>query len=377
MCFMPAAITEMGEQVYNFTPRAAAPLTPSNGGRGGGADSFPMLGEAVPMPKSIVMLQFLCIFMGLGNLLLVGLLLAQRRKTAQNVLIGIFLCGCILDVGCGILLWFPPYGVPWLSAAVFGVAALLLAPTIIVPVVRMKQMSAADKLVVEDARQYDEAWQLTVQPENASALQALEARVKRWKHEGATVSRLGRKVHNELLSASKAALTDKPRQTIRDLGVLFGQAAALNPHFQSIVRQWSAGLGVHQPTTPVKRRARAIEKLFRMYRGDSGCLIDLVRASVTFNSFEEMMECLQRILSDKRAVVLQIKNRFAFDYDSAASAGYRNLAISFVLVDQFTMQHAIDKHVTELQFGLATIDTMKHDMNGHDSYVAWRNARAE
>ena len=180
-------------------------------------------------------------------------------------------------------------------------------------------------LVVDDAKAYDVAWQLNVQPENASALQALEARVNRWILEGASVSRLAKKVHAELRAASAAAMTDKPRQTIRDLGVLFGQAAALNTHFQSMVRRWSSGLGTHHPTTPVKRRARAIEKLFRMYRGDAGCLIDLVRASVTFNTFEEMMACLDRILNDERAVCLQIKNRFAFGYDSAASAGYGDL----------------------------------------------------
>ena len=49
-----------------------------------------LLTEGVPMPKSIVMLQFLCIFMGIGNLVLVGLLFARRRKAAQTVLIAIF-----------------------------------------------------------------------------------------------------------------------------------------------------------------------------------------------------------------------------------------------------------------------------------------------
>lgn len=50
--------------------------------------------------------------------------------------------------------------------------------------------------------------------------------------------------------------------------MLYGQAAVLNDHFQQLVMEWAEGEGttvvVH--SSPIKRRSRAIEKVFRSYR---------------------------------------------------------------------------------------------------------------
>ena len=182
---------------------------------------------------------------------------------------------------------------------------------------------------------------------------------------------------------SKPGTVNKPRQRINLLGPLLGQAAALNGHFQDIVAGWAdntncivafSGATVH--TCSVKRRTRAIEKLFRSYSGDARWLIDLVRAGVTFRTLDAMRHYLRCIRNDARVAILQIKNRFRLDYDSGMSAGYRNLSISLLVVDELTMRLGVDAHVCELQLGLEEIDSLKNDQ-GHHNYVTWRNARAE
>ena len=83
--------------------------------------------------------------------------------------------------------------------------------------------------------------------------------------------------------------------------MLFAQAGAVNDHFQGLVLQWAEGLGgsvVH--SSPVKRRARAIEKLHRSYNGDPGWIIDLVRASITFESLDTLLWCVQRLVDDSK-----------------------------------------------------------------------------
>lgn len=83
------------------------------------------------------------------------------------------------------------------------------------------------------------------------------------------------------------------------------------------------------------------------------------------------------ILSDPDVAVLQIKNRFTEKYDSAGSAGYRNLSISLIIVDSFTMSRGVDAHLCELQIGLKPFEFLKHFLDGHKRYVQFRDARAE
>jgi hypothetical protein len=48
----------------------------------------------------------------------------------------------------------------------------------------------------------------------------------------------------------------------------------------------------------------------------------LVQA-VIFETLEDLTRCLEAVLADGNAVVVRIKNRYARDYDSDESAGYR------------------------------------------------------
>ena len=101
-----------------------------------------------------------------------------------------------------------------------------------------------------------------------------------------------------------------------------------------------------------------------------------MRSSITFKTMEELVSCLRRIVADHRVAILNYKNRFSLGYNSKLSAGYRNVSLSLIVVDEFTMAERLETHVCELQLGLDLLDSLKND-GGHSRYVAWRNQRAE
>lgn len=168
----------------------------------------------------------------------------------------------------------------------------------------------------------------------------------------------------------------RPMQLMNNLSVLFAQAAMLNGHFQAAVNRWAGVSGTAKGSISVKRRRRAIEKLFRCYGGDGARIIDLVRSVIEFETIEDLTKCLNDIANDPKVGIINVKNRLAVSYNSDASAGYRNVALNLILVDAFTMQCQIDTHVCELQLGLAVFEQEK-DADGHKRYVEWRNARAD
>lgn len=191
-------------------------------------------------------------------------------------------------------------------------------------------------------------------------------------------------VRKALLELSLRAGTRKPRQRYSNLGVLFRHAFMLNGYFQSVCAQWAAapiaasasGLSGDHHACTVKRRDRAIQKLYRSYDGDATCLIDLVRTGITFDRLEDLVACLASIRKDPRVAILQVKNRLSPSFDDRQSAGYRNVALNLVLVDPETMRLGVDHHVVEVQLGLKVMDDLKND-EGHANYVRFRNARAE
>jgi hypothetical protein len=52
------------------------------------------------------------------------------------------------------------------------------------------------------------------------------------------------------------------------------------------------------------------------------------------------------------------------------------LALTLIIVDDFTLQNKVESHVCELQLGLAVHEDLRND-EGHVRYVAWRDARGE
>lgn len=237
-------------------------------------------------------------------------------------------------------------------------------------------LAKADAIVSSDRCRYDSLWARRFS--TAAEAPGL-ARLGRAVESCRAAARTGVAGDTEarLKRTSAAGKTAKPRQLISDPAVLFAQAAALNPRFQDCVAEWAQGVaGAAPKRVGLKRRARAVEKLFRSYGGDASNLVDLVRSAITFGSVGGLVEVLERIRGDPRVVILQVKNRLDPRFDSRESAGYRNVALSVAIVDHGTMASGLDAHVCELQLSLAEIDEIRND-DGHLRYVKWRDLLAE
>ena len=108
----------------------------------------------------------------------------------------------------------------------------------------------------------------------------------------AIVMSVVKQIHNA--SDAKGLPWNKPRQVMSDVAVLFAQAMEMNDHFQKKVKGWAVSCeGTHFKFVPVKRRKRAIEKLWRSYRGDRARLIDLVRSTIEVETTADLSKCLK------------------------------------------------------------------------------------
>ena len=66
----------------------------------------------------------------------------------------------------------------------------------------------------------------------------------------------------------------------------------------------------------------------------------------------------------------------SLDYDSARSAGYRDVNVLLRFVSQGAVKMGCETHICELQLVLCNIADLKHD-EGHRRYISFRNARGE
>ena len=85
---------------------------------------------------------------------------------------------------------------------------------------------------------------------------------------------------------------------------------------------------------------------------------------------------IRTIRADPELVVVGRKNSLSLAHDSRTSAGYRNVALSILVIDPFTTSLGLETHVCELQLGLKDIEALRDD-TGHAHYIAWRDINAE
>jgi hypothetical protein len=88
-------------------------------------------------------------------------------------------------------------------------------------------------------------------------------------------------------------------------------------------------------------------------------LLDICRQSIVFDDLPAMTACLRTIAGDPDAEVLRIKNRLDLDFDSAQSAGYRDVSLSLCIVTEETCSLGLDSHVCELQLLLRAFHSLK------------------
>ena len=242
--------------------------------------------------------------------------------------------------------------------------------------------------LVADMERYDGVWAvLRLDPRQREALKELEARVAAYNAQLQDVQQRqeGRP------SAEPSALHTEARKTQEQLLIMLTQAWGLNDKFQRIATSWKAQCAVagtggeeHEKGLLPKRRARAIEKVWRAYGGDATRLRDLVRCSLVFDDVSDLSQCLGLVLADPRVRVLQVKNRFASAYNARAeSCGYRDVQLKVTLAaadagaftpDELAM--GFHEHVCEVQLHLKKIYELKND-EGHKRYVEYRNRMAE
>eukprot|EP00929_Paragymnodinium_shiwhaense_P028940 TRINITY_DN16698_c0_g1_i2.p1 TRINITY_DN16698_c0_g1~~TRINITY_DN16698_c0_g1_i2.p1 ORF type:complete len:643 (+),score=75.39 TRINITY_DN16698_c0_g1_i2:62-1990(+) len=246
---------------------------------------------------------------------------------------------------------------------------------------RMRMRQRAWNLVRDDAVLYDGRWE-AVCATHSDSIRLLARNAKEVAADIKDAAKVGPAKTlptpenlRRSLSTCCAVKGVAVQQVLGSLPLLYAQAFAIDPVFQEKCAEWAAGVGHHAPAA-VKHPERAVQKLWRTYQGNPRSLCDLVRGSIICQSPKDVMILLNRILSDKAAKIVRIKNRFDMQHDSALSGGYRNLSLNIIIVNPETHASCTERHICEVQIGLRVIHDLKSD-GGHARFVAFRDLRVE
>jgi len=224
-----------------------------------------------------------------------------------------------------------------------------------------------EPFVKEDVEMYNESWSGIVQ-QDAAALGEIARAV--------SVTPSDAHVHaSSPLPGVLVGPDGGVRQCLSKLSLLYAQAGAVNEHFQRKCSQWAAGVGEHIAVS-VKSPSRAVQKVWRTYKGNPQFLLDLVRTSVTCDTPSDVLATLQRIQADPAVIIVRAKNRLDPAYDSSQSGGFRNICLNLVVVDDTTCKACTESFVCELQLTLRAIHDRKTE-GGHKRFVIFRDMRAE
>uniref|UniRef100_A0A6U2FDA2 RelA/SpoT domain-containing protein n=1 Tax=Hemiselmis andersenii TaxID=464988 RepID=A0A6U2FDA2_HEMAN len=193
------------------------------------------------------------------------------------------------------------------------------------------------------------------------------------------------------------------RSPITSCNQLFCQAAIVNLLFRDRLKEWAdASYGLFREIrdadaeqerplvkwravkndpkkasrvyfTPMKRHRRCLEKLLRSYSNDPSRLLDIARGCIVFETFDHLHLCIKTIAADDNVVVERIKNRMSPDYDSARTAGYRDVCINLRIVNRPAQALGVELHACELQLLHRDYAALNSD-DGHMRYMQARNA---
>jgi hypothetical protein len=92
---------------------------------------------------------------------------------------------------------------------------------------------------------------------------------------------------------------------------------------------------------------------------DVSRLLDFCRQSIFFDTIADVAACLAAISRDSDVAIARVKNRLSPTVDSAASAGYRNVAVNLRLVTPETLSLGLESHVCEIQLILLQMALIK------------------
>ena len=87
--------------------------------------------------------------------------------------------------------------------------------------------------------------------------------------------------------------------------------------------------------------------------------MDLCRQCIVFDNIHDLSVCLGAIREDEEAHVVRIKNRFDENYNSAYSAGYRDVALNLKVLNTAAVDLGVETHVCEVQLILRPFALLK------------------
>ena len=170
------------------------------------------------------------------------------------------------------------------------------------------------------------------------------------------------------------------RQAAPSLFALLREADKLNDPLQAALHALCAAHRGEFHGSEVKTEGRALQKVFRSYRGDWGRLCDLCRASLVFETVADLCACLLAIGADAELEVVHAgddKMRFREDFDAARkSGGYRDIQLCVRLNSAEARARGVHQHLAEVQLHLAPVIALKSDQ-GHANYVLRRNLNGQ
>ena len=206
---------------------------------------------------------------------------------------------------------------------------------------------------------------------------------------------------------------------LHDLQRLFAQAAGVDIFLREKVKEWAlvnrgcmrvknsferwehilARKGESQVQWALlKSLDRALEKVYRIYSLDASRLLDCCRQSIYFQDAESLFRCLRTICADKEVKIARIRNRLYEGYDTALTAGYRDVLLNLSIVTDETQKLRLNGVICELQLSLIGFAAIKvidsrvsftlnrqdltwisflQSEEGHARYVRWRNQRGQ
>ena len=155
---------------------------------------------------------------------------------------------------------------------------------------------------------------------------------------------------------------------ITSIDTLYQQAACLRPVLQRKIAGCLAASTAVSPlrASPLKGTERAIQKTLRCYGGDCGRLLDVCREILVFDTLLDLIAMLQTLRDDPDVKIMRIKNRLDPNYDSAESAGYRDVLVNICIDNAETSSLNVHYHVAELQLILRSVYERRLNARGED-----------
>jgi len=267
---------------------------------------------------------------------------------------GIFYCGMTLTFTvAAIVLSAYPETTAMAGFMAFHSANLLLK--------RLDAIALANRIIAKDADAYEVLWRAKCAAPGAT--ESFKALGEAWA---------------EVMGVAVDELKEQPA-AFRTVEALFNACDRLNELFTlKLLAICEAHGGVFHRAN-VKGEERALQKVYRSYKGNFRRLTDLNRCGLCFDSFDQMAACLRAIGAHPDIVVLSMderKMRFNEAYDATLSSGYRDINITVRINTNWTRMQGLAGILCEVQLHDAGYYHRKSTGGGHQAYVEHRNMLA-